>query len=662
MAVYQISRIQLRRGKASTGTGLPQLASGELAWAIDTQELYIGNGAVSEGAPAVGNTKVLTQNDLAPGSNLMNLVQRIYQRNGVTTTSTNSNGYTPRSLQDLLDAGVSVADFGAVGDGMLVDSNDPLSGYEGTDNTAAIQLALNQLYLNTTPASNNDGASIRVTLSLPAGIFITTKTLYVPSFVTIVGAGPNKSVIAYNPSTDITGTATALSTTIATTAAETDMVGATITGTGIPANTTVTSVTPGVSLVLNHAATVSGTQTFNVVSAKPAMQFVNDESTVDVNDPSKLIPSAIDNSGNTTQPRHISFSNFSIETVTGQNTALQLDAVRDSTFENMSLSGYWGNNIHPLSIGIVLNANTSLVTSERNIFRNINIEGFSYGVASYHDINENYFTNLSVSNAEKGIVLGYNVAAGINSTGGYLTNQAFGARSNTVVDTTFENIRKHGYYLGLGYDNVVRDCKFTNVGTLGGASPAAYPQVYFTPYRNVCHNIMSDRHAAFARLDMQSSYVPEVAGHAEYVSLTTQMIPIGAQTISQPAQTCFRLPVPTLADGSPAGSITYTVKYLYKSTSTAPGIVQYSRHGLINIVADVDNLSLQLADDYEFAGTDPDGSLAQIIDFTARFLDQTGTHEYTGALGQTLTSIELRYSNHYANDYGVLYYSYKSLF
>jgi len=37
MAVVQISRIQVRRGQKNTGTGLPQLASGELAWAVDTQ-------------------------------------------------------------------------------------------------------------------------------------------------------------------------------------------------------------------------------------------------------------------------------------------------------------------------------------------------------------------------------------------------------------------------------------------------------------------------------------------------------------------------------------------------------------------------------------------------------------------------------------------------
>jgi hypothetical protein len=64
MAITSISRIQQRRGRANSGTGLPQLASGELGWAIDTQELYIGNGAVSEGAPFVGNTRILTEHDI----------------------------------------------------------------------------------------------------------------------------------------------------------------------------------------------------------------------------------------------------------------------------------------------------------------------------------------------------------------------------------------------------------------------------------------------------------------------------------------------------------------------------------------------------------------------------------------------------------------------
>ena len=109
MAVVQISRIQLRRGKENT-TGLPQLASGELAWAIDTQKLYIGNGAVGEGAPAVGNTRVLTEID-----NLLDYGTYIYKDGDADIqTGADVNFPTVRTLQERLDDTVSSASYGIV--------------------------------------------------------------------------------------------------------------------------------------------------------------------------------------------------------------------------------------------------------------------------------------------------------------------------------------------------------------------------------------------------------------------------------------------------------------------------------------------------------------------------------------------------------------------
>ena len=67
MAVIQISQIKVRRGQTSV-TGMPQLAGGELGWSYDEQSLFIGNGAVSEGAPAIGNTRILTEHDLENGN------------------------------------------------------------------------------------------------------------------------------------------------------------------------------------------------------------------------------------------------------------------------------------------------------------------------------------------------------------------------------------------------------------------------------------------------------------------------------------------------------------------------------------------------------------------------------------------------------------------
>lgn len=98
MAVIQISRIQQRRGQ-KLATGIPQLSSAELAWAVDTQELFIGNGSVAEGAPYVGNTRILTEH-----SNIFE--DAVYQF--MPTVMGNS---VPRKAQDKLDEYVSVLDF-----------------------------------------------------------------------------------------------------------------------------------------------------------------------------------------------------------------------------------------------------------------------------------------------------------------------------------------------------------------------------------------------------------------------------------------------------------------------------------------------------------------------------------------------------------------------
>ena len=58
MAVIQISQIQVRSGLQQD---LPQLATGEFGWSIDTQRLFIGKGTLAEGAPETGVTEILTE-------------------------------------------------------------------------------------------------------------------------------------------------------------------------------------------------------------------------------------------------------------------------------------------------------------------------------------------------------------------------------------------------------------------------------------------------------------------------------------------------------------------------------------------------------------------------------------------------------------------------
>lgn len=93
MAVVQISRIQLRRGLQQD---LPQLATAEMAWSIDTRQLYIGNGTLSEGAPTTGVTEILTaysvtsytSNVAAIASNVAILQQQVAALGGTPTSVT----------------------------------------------------------------------------------------------------------------------------------------------------------------------------------------------------------------------------------------------------------------------------------------------------------------------------------------------------------------------------------------------------------------------------------------------------------------------------------------------------------------------------------------------------------------------------------------------
>jgi hypothetical protein len=170
VAVVQISKIQHRRGKEQSGSGLPQLASGELGWAVDTQSLYIGNGSVSEGAPQVGNTKIITEHD-----NILDFVaDYIYLDGEIQTREGNP---VQRSLSQRLDDRVSLRSFGAKGN--------------SEDAADQLQKALYELYLRQDRESNPQS---RVVLHIEPGVYVLSKTVYVPPYTTMIGAGKTKTI------------------------------------------------------------------------------------------------------------------------------------------------------------------------------------------------------------------------------------------------------------------------------------------------------------------------------------------------------------------------------------------------------------------------------------------------------------------------------------
>lgn len=174
MAVIQISKIQVRRGLQEN---LPQLASAEFGWSIDDRRLYIGNGTLAEGAPSIGNTEILTQY-----TDLMNLLEEyifVGDESGYTSqTGPSAIADITRSLQDKLDEQISVRDFGAVGDGV-------------TDDTTAIQRALNQIY----PSAYYSTLGVRRKIHVPAGTYILTANITVPPYTSLYGDGIESTVI-----------------------------------------------------------------------------------------------------------------------------------------------------------------------------------------------------------------------------------------------------------------------------------------------------------------------------------------------------------------------------------------------------------------------------------------------------------------------------------
>ena len=175
MAVVQISRIQHRSGVSDN---LPQLARAEIGLAVDTRKVYIGNGGTD--APTTENIELLTTK-----SQLLQSAET-YTYSGAQigfSAQTGASSSVPivRSIQTKLDDFASIRDFGAKGDG-------------NTDDTVAINRALYELYIR------ESEQRIRRTLYFPAGNYIVSGIIKVPTFARLVGEGPFSTTITSSDS------------------------------------------------------------------------------------------------------------------------------------------------------------------------------------------------------------------------------------------------------------------------------------------------------------------------------------------------------------------------------------------------------------------------------------------------------------------------------
>jgi len=513
VAVVQISRIQIRRGQKNTGTGLPQLASGELGWAIDSQELYIGNGAVSEGAPAVGNTKILTEHD-----NLFQFADTyVYDAdNGVVITGETTTAPIKRTLQARLDDSVSVRAFNIAGD--------------GTDCTVELQRAIDQLFINT---ATKGSPGSRVVLEMPAGEYTLSDTIYIPPFVTLQGAGIDKTVI---------------------------------------------------------------TQTANVTT----FETVNESSTPGT-------PANDSTSTYLNQARNINMSGFTVnvENLVGNFPVFKIQSCRDSVFSSIKITGSYTNadpDYTDFATGFQLNALSTLVTTQDNIFDDLQIKNIGYAVESDYDVKNNVISNFVFDTLGRGVIFGENTVIGLDG-------QVTGPLHNVIKSGVMSNLYEYAIWIENGVYNRSEGNKYIAVGNWGGTSSNAKVSVlYFNDDDNLSDNDYFERLNDLS-IDQtyigSSAFVPLVQGKTFFDYDHKIATTIGYQATNA---LLFRLP------GLQTGS--YTIDYWYNSNQ-----FNALRSGELRMTFDVATNNIQLSDDFEYVG---DPALSNNLSFGAYLSDESG--------------------------------------
>jgi hypothetical protein len=457
MAVIEISKIQVRRGQEGV-SGMPQLDSGELGWAIDTQSLYIGNGSVAEGAPAVGNTEILTTQNI---SNFFNINARYVYGDSYYTNVLSvidvpvETGDIARSVVAKLDDFVNVLDFGATGRGVV-------------DDGPAIQQAINQLYLN-----SNDKLSpnSRKPLRFPAGTYKIGGTIFVPPYATLVGDGIDKTIFVINANVNMIKFCD---------------------GTSVPGGTPPNSNAGGYVLFSNGVNNITSRHPQNIYIDGITFKYEN-ASPVGFNTQQPLI------SADCVSDSVILNCKFQ-----GQYSASGAGTIANSNLDSTT-DMYTGIEFRSQGIGNTIVSNNVLI-------KDCIFTGLKYGMKSYYD---GY--NIIISN-NKFFILNRGILWNPNPT---LLATA-GMRQSKIVGNNFDTIFNEAIYVGKNNgdrtDHVSNNNSFSNVGnglnsSLGDDARPVNAVIKFTPPGNVTYGDVFSRDTYITN-NTPRSYLPTVSGHA----------------------------------------------------------------------------------------------------------------------------------------------------
>lgn len=451
MAIVQVSRITVRKGLAQD---LPQpLAGGEIGYAQDERRLFIGNGTLSEGAPVVGNTEILTEFSDILGFATAYTYQGEAGGYIVQTGVTPSNPVT-QSLQSRLDSYAIVTDFGAVGDGI-------------TDNTDAINRALYQLYC----VDNN--AVVRRSLFFPAGNYVVSGTINIPSYAKLYGEGADCTFINFN-------------------------------------------ILPWASLTAYPAGVLveySGSYYRSIIDVPPTETTTpNLDATYWVNETlddyiartadSKQQTGAQITANGAEIPRNIELSGITFQTNVVINGFLVQDAAQcyfDSVNfigpedESSILIGGSANDIAAISFS----STTSSVCEQIN-FDKCRVNGWIWGINTDQQVKGVTFSNGWFDTMYSGVLLGSGTPVNGGPTG------------FRILHNIFDNIYANGVYIGNISLNVSAYNIFYDVGNeFGGEGYAAYSVIYIGGPNNVSIGDMFERStlnsATYPRIDLDGT-------------------------------------------------------------------------------------------------------------------------------------------------------------
>lgn len=439
MAIVQISRITARKGLQ---IDLPQpLAGAELGWALDERRLFIGNGALDEGAPVVGNTEILTE-----FSDILSFAGQ-YTYKGEAAGYTAQTGATPsspvaQSIQSRLDSYAVITDFGATGDG-------------STDDTDAINRALYQLYC----VQNN--TAVRRSLFFPAGTYVVTDTIKIPPYARLYGEGALSSIISFQVQNWAANTAYAI-------------------------NTLVYNV--GDSTYYRSIAAVPAT---GITISNPLYWASESLPGYVVQTADSLQQTGVNIGTNgATPPRNIEMSGMAVVTDQSLQDALLIEKAQHCFFNSVDFVG-------PLTtadlttaindtVAVDWSSTPSLPCQQIN-FDNCRFAGFTYAVNTAQQIKGAVISNSQLDTLYQGVVLG-----GASPSNG-------GATGVRLMHNIFDSIYEEGIYInnvslnGSGYNT------FYDVGNhFNGTSSPASAVITIDAANNISVGDMFERTTAFS--------------------------------------------------------------------------------------------------------------------------------------------------------------------